>query len=526
MHSRREFVKLGTAASAMTALDFASGRGWAAARPEFAEWTASAAVAAMRRGDISAENYASALLRRCEATRPLNAFISIQPEGVLEAARAADQSRRAGRPMGRLHGLPIPVKDSVNTHALPTSAGTAALRDFRPSGDAPVLQALVAQGAILLGKTNLHELSLGYTTNNATFGACHNPYDIARSPGGSSGGSAAAVAARLAPLAVAEDTLGSIRVPSAMCGLTGLRPSIGRYPTSGVMPISPRFDAVGAVSRTVEDLVLFDSVFRPHEAAPRLLPLRELRIAVPDYQWSMLHPEVERVAAAALARLANAGVRLVHLELPEILKTALQTAQGILSYEVVPNETKYLAEYHTGISFAELESQMSAGLRQRFESNFMPGAPAAIAPDAYARHVQQLGVLRDALQGLFKDHQVTAMVFPPTMSPPLMIGEDSETNIGGQNVLVRTAMARNGALASCTGIPALVLPAGITNDGLPVGLEIDMLRDEDRQLLALGLSLERALGPMPAPAAPAGMPRGLNAGREVVLQTNTRSMAQ
>ncbi len=499
MPSRREFVKFGAAASAMTALDFASGRGWAVGRTELAELSASAAVAAMRHGEISVEDYASALLRRCNEARALNAFISTQPERVLEAARGADQLRRAGRPVGRLHGLPIPVKDSINTRALPTSSGTAALRDFRPAADAPVLQALVAQGAILLGKTNLHELSLGYTTNNATFGACHNPYDTARSPGGSSGGSAAAVAARLAPLAVAEDTLGSIRVPSAMCGLAGLRPSTGRYPTSGVMPITPRFDAVGAVARTVEDLVLFDSVFRPNEAALRPLPLKELRIAVPDYQWSLLHPEVERVAASALTRLEGAGVTLIHLELPETLRTALQTAQGILSYEVVQNETSYLVEYHTGISFAQLESGMSAGLRQRFESSFLPGAAAAIAPEAYARHVNQLDVLRDALQGLFKDHRVTAMIFPPTMSPPLMIGEDGETIIRGQNVPLRTAMARNAALASCAGMPALVLPAGITHDGLPVGLEVDMARGEDRQLLALGLSLERALGPIPAP---------------------------
>jgi indoleacetamide hydrolase len=496
---RREFVKLGAIASAVTAVNLGSGHGRAAAGTELTELSASAAVAAMRRGDMSAESYATALLAQCEAARSLNAFISFHPDQVLEAARANDRLRRTGRPMGRLHGLPLPVKDSVNTRALPTSAGTAALRDFRPADDAPVLQALFSQGAILLGKTNLHELSLGFTTNNSTFGACHNPYDTARSPGGSSGGSAAAVAARLAPLAVAEDTLGSIRVPSAMCGLAGLRPSTGRYPTSAIMPITPRFDSVGAVARTVEDLILFDSVLRPAEPAltPRIL--RGLRLAVPEYQWSMLHPEVERVAGLALARLRDAGVTLVPVKLPEALKSALDTATGILSFEVIQNETKFLADYHAGISFAELESLMSLGLRKRFESNFTAGGSTAVSPEEYERKVTHLEVLRGALQHFYQDHRLTAMVFPPTLTPPLKIGEDNETIIRDETVPVRTAMARNLALATCAGTPALVLPAGITSDGLPVGIEFDMRRGHDRQLLALGMSLEQVLGPIPPP---------------------------
>jgi indoleacetamide hydrolase len=137
-----------------------------------------------------------------------------------------------------MHGLPIPVKDSVNTKTLPTSNGTRAFAEFRPKDDAAVLKLLFAQGAILMGKTNLHELSFGWTSNNAVFGPVHNPYDPSRVPGGSSGGSGAAVAARIAPLAIGEDTLGSIRVPATHCGLAGLRPSFGRYPDGGIMPLT------------------------------------------------------------------------------------------------------------------------------------------------------------------------------------------------------------------------------------------------------------------------------------------------
>src|SRR5471032_1668610 len=183
-----------------------------------------------------------------------------RPDSVLEAARAADRARAKGAKLGALHGLPIPLKDSINSADLPTTAGTAALRNFRPAANAPILQALLSEGAILLGKTNLHELGLGVTSNNTTFGACRNPYDPSRSPGGSSGGSAVAVSVRMAPLAVGEDTTCSIRVPAALCGIAGLRPSTGRYPAVGVMPIAPRLDSLGPMARSVEDLILFDSV--------------------------------------------------------------------------------------------------------------------------------------------------------------------------------------------------------------------------------------------------------------------------
>ncbi len=177
---------------------------------------------------------------------------------MLEAARDCDRRRLAGAKSGPLFGLPIPIKDSVNTHDYPTTAGTPALRGFRPAQDAPVVKALRDAGALVLGKTNLHELSFGWTSDNHAFGAVHNPYAPTRIPGGSSGGTAAAVAAHMAPLGVAEDTQGSIRVPAALCGICGFRPTTGRYSTRGCVPISPLFDQIGPHARTVSDLALFD----------------------------------------------------------------------------------------------------------------------------------------------------------------------------------------------------------------------------------------------------------------------------
>src|ERR1700722_16187689 len=238
----------------------AAGGGGSGGNAELCNLSAVEAVAHMSQGALTAERYAQALLANCQAAHALNAFIALEPARVLEAARARDHERRDGAKPGPLFGLPIPVKDSVNTRDYPTTGGTPALRHFRPAEDAPVVAALRDAGALVLGKTNLHELSYGWTSNNLAFGAVRNPYDQSRIPGGSSGGTAAAIAARLAPLGIAEDTEGSIRVPAAFCGIAGFRPTTGRYSTDGCVPISPLFDQVGPHARSLADLVLFDSL--------------------------------------------------------------------------------------------------------------------------------------------------------------------------------------------------------------------------------------------------------------------------
>ncbi|PYQ17993.1 MAG: hypothetical protein DMF81_26285, partial [Acidobacteria bacterium] len=279
------------------------------------EISAGEAIALMRQGDLKAEAYAAALLDRCKAGRQLNAFITLAPDQVLEAARAADRRRAAGAFLGPLHGLPIPIKDSVNTADYPTTSGTAALRDFQPKDDAPVVRALRDAGGIVLGKTNLQELSLGWTSTNLTFGPVKNAYDPARIPGGSSGGTAVAIASRMAPLGVAEDTCGSIRVPAALCGVAGFRPTTSRYSPRGVMPLTSVFDTVGPHARTVDDLALFDSVITGDFNALRPISPSGLRLGISRaHYFTGLDPEAGRVAGEALARLREAGVTLVEAD--------------------------------------------------------------------------------------------------------------------------------------------------------------------------------------------------------------------
>jgi mandelamide amidase len=453
----------------------------------------------MRNGDIKAEDYARALLDRAKSLESLNAFRALDRQMVLELARSADKRRKAGARLGALHGLPIPVKDSVNTKALPTTNGTPALRNFRPKEDAAILKPLFAQGAILMGKTNIHELSYGHTTNNFAFGPTRNPYDTSRVPGGSSGGSAAAVAARIAPLAVAEDTFGSIRVPASFCGIAGLRPTVGRYPGGGVMPITPKWDTGGPVARTVADLILFDSVLMNDRSVVVPRPLSGVRIGIADYFLSDLHPEVAGVTAEALRRLESAGAVLVRADAAKEMRGGTELTRVINRYETAKNMSAFLKQHRAGVSFEDLISQAGSDTRTFFQENILPGAPHAITREQYDSAVAQLAPLREAVRRYFADNNVVALAFPTVRMPPPLIGEDKEIEILGVKVPIRAAMGRNLGQGSCADMPCLVLPAGLSSTGLPIGFEFDALPGHDRELLSLGLSLEKALGPIPAP---------------------------
>src|ERR1019366_1494860 len=197
-----------------------------------------------------------------------------------EAARAADKER-AKKPPKPLHGLPVLLKANIGTTSAPTSAGTPALRDHRPPADAAVAAKLFSAGAILLGKTNMHELAYGITSNNAAFGAVHNPYNPALISGGSSGGNAASLAARMCAAGIGTDTGGSVRIPSALCGTVGLRATVGRYPAQGIVPLAHTRDTAGPMARSVADLVLLDSVITGENAALSPAALKGVRLGVP-----------------------------------------------------------------------------------------------------------------------------------------------------------------------------------------------------------------------------------------------------
>ncbi len=463
--------------------------------------SAAEAVAAMVCGEVTAETYATALLRRCEAAKSLNAFIALDSEWVLEAAQQHDRQRRAGLALGPLHGLPIPVKDSINTRDLCTTAGTPALRGFRPRDDAPIVRALIDAGAFVLGKTNLHELSFGWTSNNLAFGAARNPYDPTRIPGGSSGGTAVAIASGMAPLGLAEDTQGSIRVPAALCGIVGFRPTTTRYPTAGTAPITALFDQVGPMARTVRDVALFDSVISGNWTAIEERALVGVKLGVGRGYWfSGLDSEVERIVDEVLRKLQEAGAELVLADIPNLERLVALTTIPIQNHDLRAALANYLARYDAGVTFDDLVASASADVRRDFAVGVLPGGRDFVTEPVYREACDiYLPALRESYKAYFANTGVAAILFPTTMVPAPRIGDDVELMVRGRPIPFETAISRNISPGSTAGVPGLVLPAALTSDGLPVAIEIDGPAGADRAVLALGMAIERLLGRLPPP---------------------------
>jgi Asp-tRNA(Asn)/Glu-tRNA(Gln) amidotransferase A subunit family amidase len=488
--------------SAAIAVGVASAEGCATTsrRSGVNDLSAMEAVARMTRGDLSAEAYAQALVERCSAEKSLNAFISFEPDKVLEEARRLDRARRTGVKSGPLFGIPIPVKDCVNTRDYPTTGGTPGLRNFRPGEDAPLVKKLRDSGAIVLGKTNMHELGWGWTSNNESFGAVRNPYDPTRIPGGSSGGTAVAVAARMAPLGLAEDTNGSIRVPAAMCGIMGLRPTTGRYPSGGCVPLSPVLDQLGPQARTISDLALFDSVVTGDWSPLQPLALRGLRLGiVREYWYADLDPDVERITGLALARLRDAGVEIVEIKLPELATVSFFFNLPIISHDVRVAGGQYLEEYRAGLTFEELVERTSPGIRGSLRQ-VLPAGNAYVTDSRYDDLIKnRLPEFRRRFQDCFSREGIAAFIFPTTATPALPIDIKDGDLVGGRRVSLYTALARNIVPAPAAGVPGLVLPAGLTASGLPVSIELDAPAGTDRALFALGAAVVDVLGPIPPP---------------------------
>ncbi len=467
------------------------------------------AVAAMRSGSLSSEVYVKTLIARAQALKDLNALIVLDQAGALAAAREVDAMRDAGQALPPLAGLPIVVKDNINTAMLPTTGGTVALRDVRPKANAPSLQKLLDAGAIVLGKANLHELAFGITSTNLTpfAGAVKNPYDTTRIPGGSSGGTAAAIAARIVPAGLGTDTGGSTRVPAALCGIVGFRPSVGnggaqrRYTdTNAVVPISHTRDTIGPMARTVADVALLDAVITGSAVATPVA-LQGLRIGVPASFWAGLDAQLAPVVNAARAKLAAAGVVFVDVDTVGLQALNNQVSFQLALHEPIADIPAYLAATGvSGITVADIAAQVA--------SPDVKGAFGAILADAFgAAYGAAINVHRPKLQALYADYfaanRLDAMLFPTTLLPAVVI--DAVAGSGKISVngaaLVDTfgTFIRNTDPGSNAGIPGLSLPAGLTAGGLPVGLELDGPVGSDRRLLAIGLAVEALLGPLPAP---------------------------
>jgi Asp-tRNA(Asn)/Glu-tRNA(Gln) amidotransferase A subunit family amidase len=468
---------------------------------ELTELSAVEAAARIRAGTLKSEDLVRALIDVIERKRDLNAFITFDRDRALASARKADALAARKSFAGVLHGVPIVVKDNIHVAGVPSSAGTPALKAFVPTRNAPVAEKLIRAGAIVLGKTNMHELAFGITSNNAAFGPARNAYDPSRIAGGSSGGTGNAIAARMAAAGLGSDTGGSVRIPAALNGISGLRPSLGRYSQEGITPIAHTRDTAGPMAREVADLVLLDTIITgaPDKVAPA--SLRGLRVGVPRAVfWKNLDPETERLATAALDRLRGAGAEVVEVDMPGLAELNGKVSFPVALYEANVDLTRYLKRYRIPLDIKGLAERIaSPDVKGLFASAIVPGAKDAIPEKVYRDALATRPALQRLYAETFKTHGIAALVFPTTPLPAASVGDDQTTKLNGADVPTFSTFIQNTDPGSNAGIPGLTVPIGRTAAGLPVGLELDGPAGSDRRLLGIGLALEVLFGRLPAP---------------------------
>ncbi|TXL76421.1 amidase [Vineibacter terrae] len=420
----------------------------------------------------------SCLARIAAQDAHLRSFITVAAEG---ARREAERSRRrwaAGTPLGPLDGVPLAVKDNIDAAGLPCTAGTAAFATHMPAADAPVVACLRRAGAVLLGKLNMHEGALGATTDNAVYGRCMNPLKPGYTPGGSSGGSAAAVAARLCAAALGTDTMGSVRVPAAYCGVYGFKPTNGAIATDGVVPLSTTLDCVGPLARSAADLAvvaraLLVDMPRTFIAMPAHDTLAGVRVGVPRQLEEIdLCVAVGAGFAGVLDRLRAAGAIVVPVDLPAWQPGPARRA-GLLVCEAEAADY-YGARLGPGL----------AGVSDTFASMLRYAERAGLSRVVAAyRTIEQV---RAACFRAFA--AVDALVLPTTPQPSFPHGAAAPAS-----------QADCTALANFARAPAVSLP--IAADPLPVGVQLMAAPGDDLRLLALASLVDRAVEPLRAAAA-------------------------
>lgn len=434
---------------------------------------------ALRSRDITAAAVTDQCLAVIHDRNPLlNAFITVFADSARGDARRADDEISAGRYRGPLHGVPISLKDLIDVKGTPTTAASRVREGHVASADAPVVMRLREAGAVLIGKTNLHEFALGTTNEDSAFGPARHPLDPARSPGGSSGGSAASVLAEMAYASIGTDTGGSIRIPSAACGLVGLKPTIGEISTAGIVPLSTTLDHVGPLCRSVEDAAIVYDVLRsatPEQRQPRSADGVRLRV-LRGYFTALLDQQVASAFDRALTRLREAGVTLEEATIAHAGDIAPIYLHIVLSEAAV---------YHAK-TLENRGDDYTPNVRQRLEMG------RYILAEDYVRALRGREVLIGEVDAAVSD--CDGLLLPAVPVPAHKIGVSS-VRIGGADEPIRNVTLRLTQLFNVTGHPAVTVPCGSTPEGLPIGAQLVGRRGATPELLTLAHGLERYLGP-------------------------------
>ena len=417
------------------------------------------------------------LARITERNRSINAFITVLEDEALAQAQNADREISEGAYRGPLHGIPISLKDIIDLRNTPTTAASRVRDGHLARRDATIVGRLRQAGAIFVGKTNLHEFALGTTNEDSAYGPVVHPFDDTRSPGGSSGGSAASILTGMAYASIGTDTGGSIRIPSAACGLVGLKPTIGELPTDGIVPLSETMDHPGPMCLSVEDTALLYGVLRgvANPTAPAARQVSGLRFGIPRrYFFDLLDTQVAARFDEACERLRTAGAVLEDVVIPHTKEIG-----SIYVHIALPEA----AAYHA----TTLESRpqdYTENVRLRLEMG------RYILAEDYVRaqrgRQQLIRDVRETLNG--RD----GLLLPSMPVPATKLGVPT-VSLGGTEETVRNITLRLTQLFNITGHPAISVPCGTTSEGLPVGIQIVGVRNRTPELLEVAAAVEKAL---------------------------------
>lgn len=431
-------------------------------------------------------------VKRAHAHSELGAFITVADESSqAEQVARLDASRESV-----LAGTPVAVKDNIDTHDMPTSGGTPALRHSRPERDHHTVRRLREAGATIVGKTNLHELAFGVTCNNVGFGPVSNPYDPQRIAGGSSGGSAVAVALGVVPVALGTDTGGSVGVPAAHCGIVGFRPTLGRWGSGAAVPISSTRDTVGGFATSATDMAVLDEVITGERGVP-LPDGRALRLGVPRAgYWDDLAPDVAARAGEALDRLADAGFEVVEVDLSDAHELDGACGFPIVLFEVIRELPSYLASLPAPEGKLNLDDVVSQVASPDVRATLEAAISQPVSEDAY----REAQAVRARLQEAYaravlgqNGSRVDALVYPTVPLTPAPLGDDATTEHNGREVPTFLTNIRNTAPGSTSGMPAISVPAGRSAAGMPIGMSLEALPGEDVSLLAVAQRVQDVL---------------------------------
>ncbi len=500
-------MRLRSAFVILTAALAASGCATRLQRPaDLTQLSVTDAARLIRDGQVTSAELTQAYIVRADANPALNAYTTLDRAGAMAAARRADADVAARKMVGPLHGVPLVVKDNTHVAGLPNTAATPALRGFVPKENAPTVQKLVDAGAVILGKTNMHELAFGISGYNEGFFTAEtigtrNPYDRTRIAGGSSSGTGAAIGARLAPGGLGSDTGGSVRIPAALSGGAGLRPTIGRYSQEGVTPIAHSRDTVGPMAQTVADVALLDAVITGGKV-PEPAPLSGVRLGMyRGYYFKDLDADTKAVTEAVLEKLRRVGVNIVEVDMPDLQKANDAVSFPVALYEAYDDLKAYLAKYQTGVTVEQVAARIaSKDVKSTYDGLVVPRklpTPNGML-DAAPIYAAAMRDGRPALLKIFTDtfqrYGIDALIGPTT--PAVAVTQGPEAS----SLPTFLLFIRNTDPGSNAGIPGLTIPAGLgSSTGLPVGISLDGPRGSDPRLLAIGIAIERVLGRTPPP---------------------------